>query len=86
MTPLFTFPGKPATQVSTYGAAVAGRAVDGIYSGTLQHTAYHEYPWLRVDLESLKYVCGVKVWNRDHIRGSVCKCINYACQDSHGSY
>lgn len=30
----------------------------------VQHTHDHTNPWLRVDLETLRYVCGVKVWNR----------------------
>ena len=60
----FTSSGRPATQVSTYGTAVAGIAVDGVYSGGMQHTDSYQYPWLCVDLQSLRYVCGVKIWNR----------------------
>ena len=48
---------KPATQSSTYGGMVAGRAVDGnhandVNDGSCTHTEHGTPPWWRVDLEA----------------------------------
>ena len=61
---IFIIAGIPTTQISDYASMVSAYAVDGIYDGSLQHTGLHANPWLRVDLQVLRYVCGVKVWNR----------------------
>ena len=60
---------KPARQSSTYGGAVAGRAVDGISktafrSGSCTHTKKELRPWWRVDLGKKVLVKLVTVLNR----------------------
>ena len=55
--------GRPATQVSTFKSFAPTNAVDGDYDN-LQHTSTDLNPWVQIDLEMLRYVSGVKVWNR----------------------
>ena len=56
--------GHPASQSSTNSGRSADYAVDGNYDyNNYQHTNHDTNPWLRVDLQTLRYVCGMKVWN-----------------------
>jgi YVTN family beta-propeller protein len=63
-------PGKPATQSSTYEAAVASRAVDGNTLGTygggsLTHTASNTaQDWWQVDLGRSNRIDSLTLWNR----------------------
>jgi F5/8 type C domain len=61
--------GKPARQSSTYFAASADRAVDGIIDGdftrgSTTHTALESRPWWRVDLGQAHKITRVVLWNR----------------------
>lgn len=61
--------GRPATQSSTFGAAEAGRAVDGNTDGaygrgSVSHTNNAEGNWWQVDLGSALPIRGVAIWNR----------------------
>lgn len=61
--------GKKATQSSTYGGAVASRAVDGNTDGnfdhrSVSHTAKETKPWWQVDLGQDNPIDSIKIFNR----------------------
>lgn len=60
---------KTATQSSTYGSAIANRAVDGnldgVYgNGSVAHTNDENNPWWQVDLGANYQLSDIVVWNR----------------------
>lgn len=60
---------KPTSQSSTAYGGASGRAVDGITSGdyaagSVTHTALQAAPWWQVDLQSVKDIKYVKLYNR----------------------
>lgn len=61
--------GRPARQPSTYGPAVASRAVDGnidgnYAAGSVSHTGYAAYNFVEIDLGEPRAIGTVVVWNR----------------------
>lgn len=67
--------GKPATQSSTHGPAVAARAVDNITAGnyaqnSVTHTLDSAQPWWQVDLQSEHSVGSVVLHNRTDCCGN----------------
>lgn len=61
--------GRPATQSSTNGAAVAARAVDGnadgnFAAGSVTHTGLDQNPWWQVDLGSVREIDTIRISKR----------------------
>ncbi len=61
--------GSPATQSSTYGGAVASRAVDGnndgvFGDGSVTHTNGDLHAWWQTDLGSVQSITSIQLWNR----------------------
>lgn len=62
-------PAGTASQSSTYGNAVAARAIDGNTDGTywnssIAHTGFDSLPWWQLALAGPAFIDSVKVWNR----------------------
>jgi hypothetical protein len=61
--------GKPARQSSTFGDAVAGRAVDGVRKGdfrkgSIAHTEVDPHAFLEIDLGTAEPIAKLRIWNR----------------------
>ncbi|MCI0686303.1 MAG: discoidin domain-containing protein, partial [Sporichthyaceae bacterium] len=60
--------GKPASQSSTYGGSVAGKAVDGTTDGNGEAanaiTGNQAQAWWQVDLQQVRQLGHVVLWNR----------------------
>ena len=61
--------GKPTVQKSTYGSGHAGKAVDGNTNGnwghgSVTHTNGEATPWWQVDLQGIKDIEQIQIYNR----------------------